>query len=100
MIRTDLGRHIVETMGDMAGAMRFVVDMLFEVFMSTVAMDADAGALTQLFVGTSPLVSGVNGKFFHPIALQTTTTELAQSKELQRKLWEVSEKYIAEFENM
>ncbi|KAF8926512.1 hypothetical protein BGZ52_005511 [Haplosporangium bisporale] len=56
------------------------------------------GALTQLYVATSPDVvkSDVRGRYFVPIAQEESLDSEALDMDLQEKLWEYSEKVVKE----
>ncbi|KAG0013836.1 Retinol dehydrogenase 14 [Podila clonocystis] len=58
----------------------------------------DDGALTQLYVATSPDVvkSDIRGRFFVPIADEESLNSQALDVSLQEKLWEYSEKVVKE----
>ncbi|KAG0035810.1 hypothetical protein BGZ82_005088, partial [Podila clonocystis] len=58
----------------------------------------DDGALTQLYVATSPDVvkSDIRGRFFVPIADEERLNSKALDVDLQQKLWEYSEKVVKE----
>ena len=60
-------------------------------------MNADMGALTQLYVATSPELKGVTGKYFGPIAAMKTPSSLAMNVSLQKALWQVSEKFVTKY---
>lgn len=58
----------------------------------------DDGALTQLYVATSPDVvkSDVRGRYFVPIAQEESLGSDALDVDLQEKLWEYSETVVKE----
>lgn len=55
------------------------------------------GALTQLYLGTSLEVQkkGITGKYYQPIAIQTTPSGSA-TKENADKLWKTTETLLAD----
>ncbi|KAG0016327.1 hypothetical protein BGZ82_001129 [Podila clonocystis] len=58
----------------------------------------DDGALTQLYVATSPDVvkSDIRGRFFIPIGEEESLNSGALDVDLQENLWEYSEKIVKE----
>ncbi|KAF9332760.1 Retinol dehydrogenase 14 [Podila minutissima] len=58
----------------------------------------DDGALTQLYVATSPDVvrSDIRGRFFIPIGQEESLSSEVLDEDLQEKLWEYSEKIVKE----
>ncbi|KAG0337693.1 Retinol dehydrogenase 14 [Podila horticola] len=71
---------------------------LFADFPKESALTPDDGALTQLYVATSPdVVKGdVRGRYFVPIAQEESLGSEALDVDLQEKLWEYSEKIVKE----
>jgi WW domain-containing oxidoreductase len=53
------------------------------------------GAATEVYCATNPKIAGVSGKFFSHSNLAETRPD-AQSEALAKKLWEVSEKIVAD----
>lgn len=51
------------------------------------------GAATSVYLASSPEVEGVTGKYFIKSA-ESPSSPLSYSKEYQKKLWEVSEKFV------
>lgn len=94
MIKTELGRYIEEQIKK-----SFVLTLFSPIFalFNTAMMDPNSGALTQLYVATSPELAGVTGKYFHPIARASQPSSLALNKTLQKELWEVSEKLTKKY---
>jgi nucleoside-diphosphate-sugar epimerase len=70
--------------------------VIFMSLFNAAAATPDNGALTQLFVATSPMVEGVTGRYFVPIALDRTQSASAQSRNvtLQQLLWKESDKIV------
>jgi hypothetical protein len=76
--------------GKIAKGLFAVVDlMLVPLF-----LNADDGALTQLYVATSPKLAGVSGEYFIPTASKGQASALARNETLARLLWEESERLI------
>lgn len=71
---------------------------LFARVTEIVGMDPKEGALTQLYCATSPEIENKNlrGRFFIPFGVESKCNPLAEREDLQEKLWEVSEKLVAE----
>ena len=69
----------------------YVLDKLRDEFLWT----GEEGALTQLYCAASRNITEgkISGKYFHPIALEMTPSELV-TKENQVKLWTLSEELI------
>ena len=53
-------------------------------------------ALTQVYAAIASQVK-VSGRYFHPIARENKPDPHAQNKSLQKLLWSVTEKYIADW---
>lgn len=89
-IKTEINRHIAAsvkghvTEGLFAALNLFVTTPLF--------LNADDGALTQLYVATSPQLAGVSGEYFIPTASKGRPSALARNETLARRLWEESER--------
>lgn len=62
------------------------------------AMSPSNGALTSLYVATSPEIEEKNyrGQYFVPIAKLSECSNYGKNVELSEKLWEFSEKLIQE----
>jgi len=60
-------------------------------FMRPLMRSADKAAKTATYLATSEEVADVTGKFFEDMK-EKTTSDLSYDKELQKQLWEVSEK--------
>jgi NAD(P)-dependent dehydrogenase (short-subunit alcohol dehydrogenase family) len=93
VIKTEIARHVTESA---EGILKYIITAIFDA-MDIVAMDLDSGAMTQLYVATSPKMHGVTGKFYEPIAREILPSKFAQDKDLQLKLWEVSEAMVINF---
>lgn len=86
-IKTELARHVKAQFSSGYAALLNPLLSLLELGF----MDADAGALTQLYVATSPALNGVTGKYFHPVAKEKRPHPRTFNTTLQTRLWEVSE---------
>lgn len=89
MIQTDLMRHINNAIGK-----NYWLQLLTPFFslINLACMNADQGALTTLYVATSPDMRGVNGKYFQPVAMLTAPSAHATNTTLQQLLWTETEK--------
>ena len=95
IIATDGQRHVKGLM--MSTVVTRAILFFLECLWNAAVLSTDDGALTTLFVATSPSMGSTTGKYFIPIALDRTsaTSAQAQNVTLQKELWAVSEKYIA-----
>lgn len=91
MIRTNLGRHIEEMINQ-----SLVLKLLYPFFalMSAASMSVEQGALTPLYLATSPKINGVTGKYFQPVGVQVTPSHHALNSTLQQLLWTETERLI------
>lgn len=90
VIFTELGRHLQGKMEQDMGKFGWKV---FAALYSTLVMGSWLdGALTQLWVATSPDVERgmVSGKYFDPVAVEAPVGLHAQNATLQQQLWEWS----------
>ncbi|KZT61643.1 NAD(P)-binding protein [Calocera cornea HHB12733] len=60
-----------------------------------ISITPQEGALTALFLSTSPDVKGISGGYYVPIGRKAKCSKLAQDEALQKKLWEWSEEQMA-----
>ncbi|KAG0348398.1 hypothetical protein BC939DRAFT_403561 [Gamsiella multidivaricata] len=90
-VATELQRHNKELFGP-------VVLRVLEAITAVMAMTPEVGALTQLYVATSPEIvnKDIRGRYFVPIANEIQPSAYAQDEELQEKLWAFSEKLVIE----
>ncbi|KAI9206470.1 uncharacterized protein BJ171DRAFT_457496 [Polychytrium aggregatum] len=67
-------------------------------FFNLIAVPQTKGALTQIYVATSPDIETKNyrGQYFDPVTRLSTPSAPASDKELAKKLWELSVKLIRE----
>lgn len=84
-ITTDLVRHVQN---------KDIFSPYLLSIIKLISMDADQGALNQLYVATSPNLDGVTGKYFMPVGKVTSPNPLASDITLQTKLWKKSEELI------
>lgn len=95
-IKTNLGRHVEKsaelTVGKMASTM-------LDSFSRMVFMTPSQGAVTQLYLATSPEVEAkdIRGKYFRPQAMQAAPPKFS-TEELEEKLWTISEKLVAKYQ--
>ncbi|KAF8938966.1 hypothetical protein EDD21DRAFT_374667 [Dissophora ornata] len=99
IVDTEMCRHSADSWGR-------VPAFFMRTIAKTVAYTPEQGALTPLYCATSPEieksiskkddVKGIKGKFFIPIAKQLRPSKLTNSVELQEKVWEYTEKLVAE----
>ncbi|KAG0319212.1 hypothetical protein BGZ97_002558 [Linnemannia gamsii] len=90
-VSTELIRHTGDEFGSLMGTVTEKVTRM-------VAMSPKVGALTELYVATSPEIENndVRGRYFIPIANEIQPSALARDEELQEKLWTFSEKLMNE----
>ena len=97
IIATEGQRHLRDLLKQ--NVVTSVVLLLFNLLWGASVLSLDDGALTQLYVATSPKLAGVTGKYFIPIGLDRTSdvAPAAKNATLQKLLWTVSEKHTAGF---
>jgi len=90
-IRTNLARHIPVTGGERLA-------LLFTLVAGPLLMSPEQGAVTQLFVATSPEVEqrAITGAYFHPQAREVPPTVLATAAN-REALWTLSMQLTASF---
>lgn len=83
-IRTNLARHIPKTGGERLA-------LAFTLLVGPLLMSPEQGAVTQLFLATSPAVerANISGAYFHPQARPTAPSKLATAEAAQG-LWDLS----------
>jgi len=93
-VATELNRNAVST-NSMGSAYTYLTEYLL---LPLVAMTPKRGALTQLYLATSPEVvnKNIRGSYFVPIANEIQPNPLGKDAELQEKLWAYSEKIVRE----
>ncbi|KAG0304244.1 hypothetical protein BGZ98_005756 [Dissophora globulifera] len=71
-----------------------IYDKFMQALTRTVGMTPTKGALTQLYLATSPEIEeqDIRGRYFVPIAKEIDPSPYARDEELQEKLWTFSEK--------
>ncbi|KAF9148837.1 hypothetical protein BG015_009414 [Linnemannia schmuckeri] len=85
-VATNLNRSAKDSMGNTLGK-------LSDVMTSIAGMTPEVGALTQLYLATSPEIENkdIRGRYFIPIANEIQPTAESRDEELQEKLWTFSE---------
>ncbi|KAG0063175.1 hypothetical protein BGZ89_010090, partial [Linnemannia elongata] len=91
IVKTNLGKSTKDSMGESLGK-------LMDVVSSVTAMTPEKGALTQLYLATSPEVENkdIRGRYFIPTANEILPTVESRDEELQEKLWTFSENLARE----
>ena len=84
VIRTNLGRH-----------MNPVANLLFGLFGKLALKTVPQGAATEVYVATNPALAGVSGKYFADVNVTKSRAD-GDDAALAKRLWEVSEKIVAE----
>ncbi|KAF9089261.1 hypothetical protein BGX29_012140 [Mortierella sp. GBA35] len=89
--QSNLARRTAEIYGEFGGRMSDVVAKCF-------AKKPKVGALTQLYLATSPEVEekDIRGRYFVPIAKEIQPAPYAKDEELQETLWTFSEDLVRE----
>lgn len=78
----------------------WIMNILTKVKLFTIFMDAPTGAMTQLYLATSPKVANITGKYFKPIAIETSIVPFYPKTDidvLASELWEYGEKAVKSF---
>jgi NAD(P)-dependent dehydrogenase (short-subunit alcohol dehydrogenase family) len=92
LIQSDLRRHVDDYFKS-----HFILKYIF--IMSKVLdyaeMTTEDGALTQLYVATSPQLKGKTGLYFGPIGVIRKSSRLSYNKDLQSALWNISDSFTA-----
>ncbi|KAG0275390.1 hypothetical protein BGZ96_003821, partial [Linnemannia gamsii] len=91
LVATEIGRSskdMMGTVGDKAG----------QILNAVMGYSAEEGALTQLYLATSPEIENrdVRGRYFIPIANEIQPSMYARDEELQERLWTFSENLVRE----
>ena len=91
LVDTRMSRTSIENMDEETTA-------LFAKLPSRTPLTQDEGALTQLYVATSPDIvkNDIRGRFFIPIAVEEGLDDNALNEDLQEQLWVYSEKVVKE----
>lgn len=84
VIRTNLGRH-----------MNPVAGFFFGLFGPLGLKNVPQGAATEVYVATSPATASVSGEYFADCNVSKSRAD-GDDAALAKKLWEVSEKIVAE----
>ncbi|KAF9906121.1 hypothetical protein EC991_000917 [Linnemannia zychae] len=90
-VQSNLANRTGETYGSFGGKMTIIAPKLF-------GMKAKEGALTQLYLATSPEIEerDIRGRYYVPIAKEILPSSYARNEELQEKLWTFSEDLVKE----
>lgn len=90
-VATELTRNVSDLYGSIAEPLSNFAASLF-------ALPPEKGALTTLYVATSPDIESNDwrARYFVPIAKLATTSKAAMNEEAAKQLWEFSEKLVAE----
>ncbi|KAH7052608.1 hypothetical protein BKA57DRAFT_490859 [Linnemannia elongata] len=90
-VDSNLANRTGETYGSFTGKMSSLAPKVF-------GMKPKQGALTQLYLATSPEIEerDVRGRYFIPIAKEVQPTSYGRNVELQEKLWTFSESLVKE----
>ncbi|OAQ32837.1 NAD(P)-binding protein [Linnemannia elongata AG-77] len=91
IVKTNLSKSTKDSMGESLGK-------LIDVVSSVTAMTPEKGALTQLYLATSPEVENkdIRGRYFIPTANEIQPTAESRDEELQERLWTFSENLARE----
>eukprot|EP00930_Biecheleria_cincta_P056774 TRINITY_DN42832_c0_g1_i1.p1 TRINITY_DN42832_c0_g1~~TRINITY_DN42832_c0_g1_i1.p1 ORF type:complete len:353 (+),score=63.82 TRINITY_DN42832_c0_g1_i1:171-1229(+) len=94
-IKTNLARHVEEDMRKTAGE---IIVEAFDAFTNYVMMTPSQGAVTQLYLSTSPEVETkeIRGKYYYPQARLMDPPRFA-TEAAEEELWRISEKLVAPF---
>ena len=95
-VDTNLGRHIVEQSKGVFGDIGEKVNE----WVSKTALTPEEGALTTLYVATSPEIraKSISGQYFEPIARHVVPSAYARDEELMHKWWDAAMDIIHEWE--
>ena len=90
-VHTDLQRNIYDSWNPVYAFLARLGHRLF-------ALSPVQGAMTQLYVATHPDIEakGIVGRYFVPIAKESTTSALGNDGELGKKLWAYTEELLKE----
>jgi NAD(P)-dependent dehydrogenase (short-subunit alcohol dehydrogenase family) len=72
-----------------------VLGRIGNAFVGLAGLSVEKGALTSIYLATSPEVEGVSGKYFAKCK-QKDPSKAAQDDATAKRLWEVSEKLIGQ----
>ncbi|GJJ74804.1 hypothetical protein EMPS_07162 [Entomortierella parvispora] len=90
-VNTELARHTSDVFGGFTAR-------VFSIMANLMAMKPSVGALTQLYLATSPEIEkkNVRGRYFIPIANEIHPSAYARDEKLQERLWAFTEKLVEE----
>jgi hypothetical protein len=90
LVTTGLQRRVPQSIAYM-----WIIPQMYELiltFLSSIELNVDDGALTQLYAVTSPKMSGVTGQYLVPVGRRGWLSGHSVNTTLQRLLWEESER--------
>jgi len=78
------------------GVWKGIGKVFFDLTIRFLSLSVDQGALTQLYLATSPEIQNkdIRGRYFIPIANEIQPSEYARDEKLQEKLWAFSEDLV------
>jgi hypothetical protein len=84
VVRTELVRHITNSV------IKYITNAM--------SIDVEDGAITQMYLATSPEVEDqdIKGKYYVPYGVEATPIGHATSQKNQTELWDFSEKILHE----
>ena len=90
IIATDGQRHLKTLMN--SNPFSQILLFFFQMLWNAAVLTTNDGALTQLYVATSPMLEGVTGRYYIPIGLDRTdaTSIHARNVTLANLLWKES----------
>ncbi|KAG0224205.1 hypothetical protein BGX31_008156 [Mortierella sp. GBA43] len=90
-VATDLSRNVSDTFGS-------YIEKPVQFALRFLAAEPKVGALTQLYLATSPEIENkdIRGGYFIPIANEIQPNSFGLNEELQEKLWDFSEQLVRE----
>ena len=78
--------------------MRHTGNPIFRAIVHSMSIEAEDGAITQMYLATSPEVEekDIHGKYYVPYAVEATPQSHATSQANQTELWDFTEKILYE----
>mmetsp|Transcript_23595 Transcript_23595/g.44564 ORF Transcript_23595/g.44564 Transcript_23595/m.44564 type:complete len:355 (+) Transcript_23595:41-1105(+) len=94
-IKTNLGRHVQKSAADSMGQ---GWSGYLEQLQQLVLLTPPRGAVTQLYLATSPDIESKNirGEYYRPQAMRADPPKFS-TEELEEKVWNLSEKLVAQY---
>jgi len=89
-VQTNLTRHVNDVYGQ-------ITDYFVKLILPLVALNSEEGAITQLYVATSPEIEEkkINGKYFVPMARMRDVSSYGSNTTAQKELWDYTEQLLA-----